>query len=75
MPKNWLLIDPYAHSLETGLIHGIYDDDVHADFRQYAKSMADFLDGCDLGGLQFQPSTFLAEEFLRIDHFDLRGAT
>lgn len=33
-------------------IHGITDDDVKDEpmFRQYARSLADFLEGCDLGG-------------------------
>ena len=56
--ENRLLINPgMPIPLETSLIHGIYDDDVKdkPTFRQYAKSMAEFLDGCDLGGLQFQP--------------------
>jgi DNA polymerase-3 subunit epsilon len=60
------------------MIHGVYDEHV-ADkptFKQYAKSMAAFLDGCDLGGYNSNrfDVPFLAEEFLRagID-FDLEG--
>src|SRR5210317_271405 len=51
--EHRLLINPgMPIPLETSLIHGIYDDDVKdkPTFRQYARSMADFLDGCDLGG-------------------------
>ena len=54
---------------EASAVHGIYDKDV-ADapaFRQIAKSLADYIKGCDLGG--FNSNRFdvpiLAEEFLR----------
>lgn len=65
--------------LESSLIHGIYDEDV-ADaptFRQIAKGLAKFLEGCDLGG--FNSNRFdipiLVEEFLRVDSslFDMRN--
>lgn len=65
--------------LESSLIHGIYDEDV-ADaptFRQIAKSLAQFLEGCDLGG--FNSNRFdipiLVEEFLRVDSslFDMKN--
>lgn len=55
--------------LESSLIHGIYDEDV-ADkptFKAIAQSMAQFLEGCDLGGfnlIKFDVPV-LAEEFLR----------
>ncbi|MFT4033276.1 MAG: 3'-5' exonuclease [Siphonobacter sp.] len=64
--------------LESSLIHGIYDEDI-ADkplFKQLAKSLAQFLEGCDLAG--FNSNKFdipmLVEEFLRagID-FDIRN--
>lgn len=72
-----LLINPGRPiPVETSMIHGIYDEHV-ADkptFKQYAKSMAAFLEGCDLGGYNSNrfDVPFLAEEFLRagID-FDL----
>lgn len=57
--------------LESSLIHGIYDEDVKDEptFRQVAKSMAQFLEGCDLAG--FNSNRFdvpmLVEEFLRVD--------
>ena len=74
-----LLINPGRPiPVETSMIHGIYDEHV-ADkptFKQYAKSMAAFLEGCDLGGYNSNrfDVPFLAEEFLRagID-FDLEG--
>ena len=54
---------------EASAVHGIYDADV-ADapaFRQIAKSLAEYIKGCDLGG--FNSNRFdvpiLAEEFLR----------
>ncbi len=57
--------------LEVSLIHGIYDEDI-ADaptFKNIAKSMATFLEGCDLAG--FNSNKFdipmLVEEFLRAD--------
>ncbi len=57
--------------LESSLIHGIYDEDVKDEptFKQLAKSLSQFLDGCDLAG--FNSNRFdipmLVEEFLRID--------
>ena len=57
--------------LETSLIHGIYDDDVKdaPTFKEVAKTLAKFIEGCDLGG--FNSNRFdiplLAEEFLRVD--------
>lgn len=56
---------------ETSLIHGIYDKDVKDEptFKEVAKILAKFLEGCDLGG--FNSNRFdiplLAEEFLRAD--------
>ena len=54
---------------ETSVIHGIYDEDVKdaSTFKQVAKSMAQFLEGCDLAGfniLKFDVP-LLVEEFLR----------
>lgn len=65
--------------IESSLIHGIYDEDVKDEptFRQMAKSMAQFLQGCDLAG--FNSNRFdipmLVEEFLRVgsDLFDLKN--
>ena len=65
---------PIPH--ETSLIHGIYDEDVKdaPTFKQIAKSLADFLEGCDLAGyniLKFDVP-MLVEEFLRADiNFDV----
>lgn len=77
--EHRLLINPdMPIPLETSMIHGIYDEHVAGKptFKQYAKSMASFLDGCDLGGYNSNrfDVPFLAEEFLRagID-FDLEG--
>jgi len=55
--------------LEASLVHGIYDEDVKDEpsFKQVAKSLAQFLEGCDLAG--FNSNRFdvpmLVEEFLR----------
>ena len=37
---------------ETSMIHGIYDEDVKDEptFKQIAKSLAQYLEGCDLSG-------------------------
>ncbi len=57
--------------LETSLIHGIYDKDV-ADaptFNSIAKTLAIFLEGCDLAGfniIKFDVP-LLVEEFMRAD--------
>ncbi len=54
---------------EASAIHGIYDADVKDEpkFEQLAKSLATWIEGCDLAG--FNSSRFdiplLAEEFLR----------
>lgn len=64
--------------LESSLIHKIYDADV-ADcptFKQVARDLEKFLEGCDLGGynlLRFD-IPLLAEEFLRCDvDFDIEN--
>jgi len=60
---------PIPH--EVSQIHGIYDEDVKdaPSFKQVAKTLAKFIEGCDLGG--FNSNRFdiplLAEEFLRAD--------
>lgn len=54
---------------EVSKIHGIYDEDVASEptFKEVAKTLAKFLEGCDLAG--FNSNRFdiplLAEEFLR----------
>ncbi len=56
---------------ESSKIHGIYDEDVKdaPTLREIAKSLAKFMEGCDLAG--FNSNRFdiplLAEEFLRVD--------
>lgn len=64
--------------LETSLIHGIYDEDVKdaPTFKQIGKSLAQFVEGCDMAG--FNSNRFdvpmLVEEFLRIDvDFDVKN--
>ncbi|WP_421878188.1 exonuclease domain-containing protein [Marinoscillum sp.] len=57
--------------LETSLIHGIYDEDVKDEptFKQVGKSLATWLEGCDLAGfniLKFDVP-MLVEEFLRVN--------
>lgn len=62
---------------EASAIHGIYDEDVKdcPTFKEIAKELARFMEGCDLGG--YNSNRFdiplLAEEFLRsgVD-FDMR---
>jgi DNA polymerase-3 subunit epsilon len=57
--------------IESSLIHGIYEKDI-ADaptFRDVAKNLAKWLEGCDLGGfniIKFDVP-MLVEEFLRVD--------
>jgi len=56
---------------QASAIHGIYDEDVKdcPSFKEVAKELARFFEGCDLGG--FNSNRFdiplLAEEFLRVD--------
>lgn len=58
---------PIPH--ETSLIHGIYDEDVKDEptFAQVAKSLAKYLEGCDLAGFNVLgfDVPMLVEEFLR----------
>ena len=63
-------INPQMHIPEQATaIHGITDDDVKGEptFAQIAKSLAQFIEGCDFGG--FNSNRFdlpmLVEEFLR----------
>lgn len=61
---------------ETSKIHGIYDDDVKDEptFNQVAKSLADWLEGCDVAGFNVVhfDLPILMEEFLRADvEFDI----
>ena len=55
---------------QSSRVHGIYDDDVKdcPTFKEVAKSLAKFMEGCDLAG--FNSNRFdiplLAEEFLRV---------
>ncbi|GJM30247.1 MAG: DNA polymerase III subunit epsilon [Cyclobacteriaceae bacterium] len=61
----------------SSLIHGIYDEDVKdaPTFKQVAKDLKKFFDGCDLGGfsiIKFDVP-ILVEEFLRVEiDFDLK---
>ncbi|TAH06960.1 MAG: 3'-5' exonuclease, partial [Runella slithyformis] len=64
--------------IETSLIHGIYDEDVKdcPNFKNFAKTLANFLEGCDLAG--FNSNRYdvpvLVEEFLRAGvDFDLKN--
>lgn len=54
---------------ETSMIHGIYDEDVKDEptFKQVAKSLAQYLEGCDLSGFNVLgfDVPMLVEEFLR----------
>ncbi|MBC3542176.1 exonuclease domain-containing protein [Rufibacter sediminis] len=64
--------------IESSMIHKIYDDDV-ADcptFAKLARSLDEFLKGCDLGGFNLIKFDIplLAEEFLRVDiDFDIEN--
>ena len=62
---------------EASEVHGIYDEDVKEcpTFKEIAKELARFMEGCDLGG--YNSNRFdvplLAEEFLRVGvDFDMR---
>ena len=65
-------INPEMHiPEEASEVHGIYDEDVANEptFKQIAKSLAKFIEGCDFGG--FNSNRFdlpvLVEEFMRAD--------
>lgn len=65
-------INPGCHIPEaTSEIHGIYDEDVKdaPQFKEVAKNLAQFMEGCDLAG--YNSNRFdiplLAEEFLRAE--------
>lgn len=62
---------------EATAIHGISNDDVKDEptFKEIAKSLAQFMEGCDMAGFNSNKFDFplLAEEFLRADvDFDFR---
>ena len=70
--EKLMRINPGVHiPKETSEIHGIYDDDVKDEptFKEVAKTLAKFIEGCDLAG--FNSNRFdiplLAEEFIRAD--------
>lgn len=64
--------------LSSSLIHGIYDEDVRdeSSFKQQARNLLSFLEGCDLAGyncIKFDVPV-LMEEFLRAGiEFDFEG--
>ena len=65
-------INPEMHIPEdASAVHGIYDEDVANEptFKQIAKSLAKFIEGCDFGG--FNSNRFdlpvLVEEFMRAE--------
>lgn len=76
--QKTLRVNPEMHiPEESSKIHGIYDEDVKdcPVFKEIAKELARFIEGCDLGG--YNSNRFdipvLAEEFLRAGtDFDMR---
>ena len=76
--QKTIRVNPGMHIPEqASAIHGIYDDDVKdcPTFKEIAKALARYIEGCDLGG--YNSNRFdiplLAEEFLRVDvDFDMR---
>ena len=63
-------INPEMHiPEEASEVHGIYDEDVAEEptFKQIAKSLAKFIQGCDFGGFNSNRFDFpvLVEEFMR----------
>ncbi|MCH4896929.1 MAG: exonuclease domain-containing protein [Marinifilaceae bacterium] len=71
-------VNPEMHiPEEASAVHGIYDEDIKdcPTFKEIGKTVAKFIEGCDLGG--FNSNKFdiplLAEEFLRVGvDIDLR---
>ncbi|WP_345027669.1 exonuclease domain-containing protein [Ravibacter arvi] len=67
--KTWRINPGMPIPVESSLIHGIYDEDVKdcPTFKEVARTIAVFLEGCDLAG--FNSNRFdvplLVEEFLR----------
>ncbi len=67
--KTWLVNPEMSIPAQASAIHGITDDKVKdaPTFKELAKTIAKFIEGCDLGG--FNSNRFdiplLAEEFLR----------
>ena len=67
--KNLRLNPQMPIPVESSMIHGIYDDDVKDEptFKEVAKNLHKFLEGCDLSGfniIRFDVPV-LVEEFLR----------
>jgi DNA polymerase-3 subunit epsilon len=74
--KTWKLNPEMPISLESSLIHGIYNDDLlqAPTFKEAAAEIAEFIDISDLAG--YNSNRFdipmLMEEFLRVGHpFDI----
>ncbi len=75
--QKTIRVNPEMHiPEESSKIHGIYDEDVKdcPTFKNIAKELARYIEGCDLGG--YNSNRFdiplLAEEFLRADvDFDM----
>lgn len=69
--KTWLVNPEMKIPAQAAAIHGITDDKVKdaPTFKELAKTIAKFIEGCDLGG--FNSNRFdiplLAEEFLRAE--------
>ena len=72
--EEWISsrVNPEMHiPVQATAIHGIKDEDIASapTFRELAKNIASFIEGCDLAGynaLRFD-IPLLAEEFLRVD--------
>lgn len=75
--QRTIRVNPEMHiPEEASRVHGIYDEDVKdcPTFKGIAKDLANYIEGCDLGG--YNSNRFdiplLAEEFLRVDvDFDM----
>ena len=75
--QKTIRVNPEMHiPEEASKVHGIYDEDVKdcPVFKNIAKELARYIEGCDLGG--YNSNRFdiplLAEEFLRADvDFDM----
>jgi DNA polymerase-3 subunit epsilon len=74
--KVWKVNPTIPIPLEASMIHGIYDEHVANEptFKQIARAVEQFLEGCDLGGFNICKFDIpmLAEEFLRAEiNFDV----
>ncbi len=76
--RTWRVNPERDIPAESSMIHGIYEEDIKdaPTFREIASEVADFLEGCDIGGYNLYRLDIpvLVDEFLRVNkEFKMEG--